>query len=127
MTFAIECKYRRKDAPEIIAIFDKELDATSYSRMHNGEGGCILNVIECNRKESLEYEVRTIYSHGSISPYTYTICSYGSVSYTYGPVSYPTGILFRFECEASSFAYRKARWKGGYLIVVHQPFSEAVV
>lgn len=105
MTYAIECKYRRKDAPEIIAIFDKELDATSYSRMHDGEGGCILSVTESDGEKSLQYEVRTIYDYRS--------------------VSYPAGISFQFECEASSFVYRKARWKGGYLIVIHQPFSEA--
>lgn len=103
MTYAIECKYRRRDAPEIIAIFDKELDATSYFRMHDGEGGCILSVAESHAEKTLEYEVRTIYSYGS--------------------VSYPTGISFQFECEANSFVYRKARWKGGYSVVVHQPLA----
>jgi hypothetical protein len=107
MAFAVECKYRRSDKPEIISIFGKESDANAYTRMHDGDGNCILNVIKHNGENPLEYEVRTIYSYGS--------------------VSYPTGISFQFECEANSFAYRKARWKGGYLVVVHQPLSEADV
>jgi hypothetical protein len=107
MTFAVECKYRHRDKPDIIAVFGEESCANDYARMHNGEGGCILSVAKSGCGKPLEYEIRTIYSYGS--------------------VSYPTGISFQFECEANSFAYRKARWKGGYLVVVHQPLSEADV
>lgn len=101
--YAVECKYRHRDETESIAIFSKEVDANDYARMHTDEGGCILSVAEVDDGKSLEYKLRVIYN--------------------YGTVSYPTGTSFRFECEANAYAYRKARWEGGYLVVSHQPLA----
>jgi hypothetical protein len=41
----VQVRYPKSSDWEVIAIFDKELDANMYARTHNGEGRGVLRVI----------------------------------------------------------------------------------
>lgn len=101
---------RYPSSTEIIALFERRIDADRYAARHNGEGDCNLQVIECNDIDPLSFEIRIVY--GEPKP---------------DSTSFPFGASFTYESEALAFSYRYALWDGGYSIVAKQPLSVAAM
>ena len=105
----VEVRYPKSSDWEVIAIFDKEIDANMYAARHNGAGGGVLRVFSRDCDEHLQYEIRVIY--GQPKP---------------NSISFPVGVSFRYECEALAFASRNAICKSGYSVVRQQRHLAAV-
>src|SRR5437764_81756 len=84
MMYAIECSYRREPM-EVIAVFERRVDADRYASRHTNEGGGRLVVVECGHM-ILRFEIRAIVDGSDI----------------------PFGGWFRYRSEARAFAARNA-------------------
>jgi galactokinase len=100
--YAVECKYRKHDTPEVIAIFDRKIDADRYASRHDGAGRCMLSVIESDHIEHFGHTVEHMYDK-----------------------SKPRA-SFRYKCEALLYVGHRAHWNEGYYVAVEQALSESV-
>ena len=57
----VQVRYPKSSDWEVIAIFDKVLDANMYAARHNGEGRGELRAVPRDCDEHLQYEIRVIY------------------------------------------------------------------